>query len=239
MFHGRKEEPLKVEDISFEEITTRDIKKDTFKPSFDQDNINAVTLKVQLADDLEIEECKLFDFKVNGVKGETIEVIDVDNSSIGEIHIREETKGVRSEINSDKCGSSMSTSTMVDKPAIMRASMEKDKALPDLKINNFTPRIDVEQISILDVSKETTGLQQTPKPQLLKTDYVAWVGVFSLTLTIVTIFVNSKNDNIIKMNGIISNIFFIVMPTYWILRSEEKTKFVQRRATRFMNKYRI
>ena len=105
------------------------------------------------------------------------------------------------------------------------------------KINNFIPRIGVEEIRILEDPKDTTGSQQTKKPQLLKTDYAIWLGTIIVILASFTVFVDSYNDGVILIHSIISKIFFLVLPTYWILRSEEKTKFVERRFNRFKSNY--
>ena len=224
----RKGNPQKNEDIIVIEVN-----EVIYKPrntiTLVDDNINAVTSKKQEMANHHMIEIKWLDDEKNIVK--------------------DEIKGVREEINVEangvvvekNCGGSVpspSTSRMKNvngESGLTKVSMEV-RTLPDLKINNLIPRIDVEEIRILESSKETTCTQHTPKPQLLKTDYVAWVGAFSLILTGVTVFINSENDTIIEMNGIISNIFFIVMPTYWILRSEEKTKFVKRRFIRFINR---
>ena len=112
---------------------------------------------------------------------------------------------------------------------------DKEKNLPCVKLNNFIPRIDMEEVKIL--AEDSSGPSKTPKPQLLKTDTAIWICAIILILAIVIIV--KLNSNVVLTHHIIAKIYFIVMPTYWIVKSEEKMNFVQRRFNRFMYRYRL
>ena len=201
MVDKMKEDPLKVVDISFDEILIMEIDNIEEEESINVGSVvpSGITSKEQQED----VKCE-----VNGVKGEVNDVACEDISGARKVQsIGRET------------------------------SSEEERAFVDVKINNFVPRIGIEEVRILEGYQGKFSPQQTLKPQLLKTDYAFWAGWFSFILILFTVFVNGKNDHVIKMTSITSHLFFIVMPTYWILRSEEKTKFVQRRFIRWMNRY--
>ena len=93
-----------------------------------------------------------------------------------------------------------------------------------------------------DIGKiETINTQnvslKSPKLQMIKTDNVIMVGVVALILAFFTVFVNHTNNAVIIIHFLMGKIFFLVAPTYWILRSEEKTKFVQRRFHRLRSRF--
>jgi hypothetical protein len=131
-----------------------------------------------------------------------------------------------------------------EKPTRSINSLSEDENnLIEVKINNFIPRTVIEKTKACEESKtleaSLSNIQKTPKPQLLNTDYVIWLGTIAVILAIFTIFFDSENNSVIMFQYSLSRIFFFVMPTYWIIRSEEKTKFIKRRFNRFVYRYRF
>ncbi len=116
--------------------------------------------------------------------------------------------------------------------------------------NNFEHTVDPNKIDIiLDPSnqegltpnltkkngKEAVKSNQNFRQLLLNTDIAIWIGTLGLVLAIFTVFINSHNNSVIIIHGIIGKVFFLALPPYWILRSEDKTLFALRRLKRLLN----
>ena len=111
---------------------------------------------------------------------------------------------------------------------------------PD-KTKNFQPRKICLQPSRantpISMTIDTGDAKPTPlKSNLIKISIALLVGIPIFALALYTVFINPKNNIIILIHGVIGKIFFQVLPSYWILRDEEKIQFVQRRFNRLRNK---
>ena len=82
---------------------------------------------------------------------------------------------------------------------------------------------------------ESLTNNQNFRQLLLNTDIAIWIGTLGLVLAIFTVFINSHNKSVIIIHLIIGKVFFLALPPYWILRSEDKTMFALRRLKRLFN----
>ena len=121
----------------------------------------------------------------------------------------------------------------------------------DLKdSNNFEHTVDPDKIDIVistntnqdgsthNLTKngpESVKSNQNFRQLLLNTDIAIWIGTLGLVLAIFTVFINSHNNSIIIIHHFIGKVFFLALPPYWILRSEDKTLFALRRLERLLN----
>ena len=103
------------------------------------------------------------------------------------------------------------------------------------------------EIEIWTLFKENDLIGQTePKnepitsniPKLLKIDIAIWLIMIVLILVVFHSFDDkNKNDNVLWVIIMIGDIIFLVLPHYWILRSEEKIAFIKRRLDRWMKQF--
>ena len=73
------------------------------------------------------------------------------------------------------------------------------------------------------------------KNLLLNTDIAIWISTIGLVLAIFSVFINKDNKGVIVVHLMVGRIFFLALPIYWILRSEDKILFAQRRLKRIFN----
>ncbi len=76
------------------------------------------------------------------------------------------------------------------------------------------------------------------KNLLLNTDIAIWISTMGLILAIFTVFINNENKGVIVVHLMVGRIFFLALPPYWILRSEDKVLFAQRRLKRIFDWHR-
>ena len=76
------------------------------------------------------------------------------------------------------------------------------------------------------------------KNLLLNTDIAIWISTIGLVLAIFSVFINKDNKGVIVVHLMVGRIFFLALPIYWILRSEDKILFAQRRLKRIFNWHR-
>ncbi len=93
-----------------------------------------------------------------------------------------------------------------------------------------------------DNNNDTANVSEPPvanlKHLLLNTDIAIWISTMGLVLAIFTVYINSENKGVIIVHLIVARIFFLALPPYWILRSEDKTLFAERGLKRFFNLHR-
>ena len=106
--------------------------------------------------------------------------------------------------------------------------------------NCLDPKLDTD-IGLLNANLSNYTLDPTNPtsiPPVLKTDIAIWLITVALVLAMYVVFVNDNNNNatgwIFLMVG---RLFYLVLPHYWILRSDEKLQFYQRRFNRLINNH--
>ena len=129
---------------------------------------------------------------------------------------------------------SLGSQTQLNIPSQLETVTDKKKIFKARKVS-LMPRGNTPIGIRIDSASNFCGPEPTLKPQLIKIGITVWVGILILALALYTVFINPKNNIIILIHGIVGKLFFQVLAPYWILRSEEKIKFVQRRFNRLID----
>jgi hypothetical protein len=104
---------------------------------------------------------------------------------------------------------------------------------------NLVPRPNyTENLNIYPAKDETDQNKKiSQKPKLLKTELAVILITIGLIFAIYSALKNDQNYTVIWFHTIVGRIFFLVLPHYWILRSEEKSAFLRRRVNRLLKRY--
>jgi hypothetical protein len=115
---------------------------------------------------------------------------------------------------------------------------DSTKEVDQNDILNLVPRRQIELnnwilSSELDKTIQIKTPKPTRKPKVLKTDMALLLITLALIIALYTHFINDRNNAAIWIHILIARLFFHILPHYWVLRSDDRINFIQRRFNRF------